>query len=174
MPEHRAGTPADYRELESFLWHDFDGGSEPWAAWLRHRGAWHADAADSLAAAMHLHAALRTLEATNGGAEAGSPAAETVAREALNGLVAAFDLRPQVDPAGGVRLVAGDDGAPVAMLLRQALEAMRAGHWRRFKLCRDPGCSTSFYDASKPAAKLWCEMTTCGSRNKMRRYRARG
>ena len=52
-------------------------------------------------------------------------------------------------------------------------DAMQAGQWRRFKLCRDPSCRASFYDASKAAAKNWCAMQTCGSRNKMRRYRAR-
>jgi len=63
---------------------------------------------------------------------------------------------------------------PAALLLIEALEAMRLGLWRRFKLCREATCRASFYDASKAAGKVWCEMTTCGSRNKMRRYRAHG
>jgi predicted RNA-binding Zn ribbon-like protein len=50
---------------------------------------------------------------------------------------------------------------------------MQMGDWGRFKLCRDPACCASYYDASKSAAKTWCSMETCGSRNKMRRYRAK-
>ena len=61
---------------------------------------------------------------------------------------------------------------PVAPLLVLALEAIRADAWRRFKLCREPGCRASFFDSSKATAKTWCAMRTCGSRNKMRRYRA--
>ncbi len=172
MPEHRAGTPAAYRTLESFLWHDLDGGPDAWSAWLAHRGI-AADAAASFEAARDLHAALRTLEMVNAAlsAEAGDAAA---AREALNRLVAAFGLRPDVDADGGVGLVAADAADPAAALLGEALAAMQAGVWRRFKLCREPSCRASYFDASKAAAKLWCEMTTCGSRNKMRRYRARG
>lgn len=172
MPEHRAGTPAAYRELESFLWHDFAGGLDDWAAWLRHRGARALDPASSVAAAMRLHAALRTLEAGHGDREDSQHDA-AAARRVLNDLVAEVDIRPQIDLAGHVHLVASDASAPVAVLLHETLEAMSAGAWRRFKLCREPSCRASYYDVSKAAAKLWCEMTTCGSRNKMRRYRAR-
>ena len=173
MPEHRDGTPAAYRELESFLWHDFAGGLDDWAAWLRHRGDRASDPASSLAAAMRLHAALRTIEAAHGTHE-DAQHATAAARQVFNELVVELDIRPQIDPAGVVRLTATDASAPVAILLHEALAAMSADAWRRFKLCREPSCRASFYDASKPAAKLWCEMTTCGSRNKMRRYRARG
>jgi predicted RNA-binding Zn ribbon-like protein len=54
-----------------------------------------------------------------------------------------------------------------------ALEALQSGIWRRFKLCHDPTSRASYYDVSKAAAKTWCSMETCDSRNKMRRYRAK-
>ena len=71
-----------------------------------------------------------------------------------------------------VRLVPADPADALAPLLVRALEAMQADAWRRFKLCREPSCRASFFDASKAATRTWCAMRTCGSRNKMRRYRA--
>ena len=98
-------------------------------------------------------------------------AADT-ARVTLNHLVAAHGIRPNLDRRCAVRLVPADASNVLAPLLVQALEAMQADTWRRFKLCREPSCRASFFDASRAASRTWCAMRTCGSRNKMRRYRA--
>jgi predicted RNA-binding Zn ribbon-like protein len=170
MPEHRDGTPEELRLLESFLWHDFDAGEAAWAAWLRHRGlAVRARAA--FADARMLHAALQDLQAVNAGLR--GEAEGRRARQHLNGLIDAFDIRPRVAADGGVALMAPGAAGPVAELLVAALGAMQSGAWRRFKLCREAACHASFYDASKAAGKIWCDMGSCGSQNKMRRYRAR-
>ncbi|MGH3443700.1 MAG: CGNR zinc finger domain-containing protein [Nitriliruptorales bacterium] len=46
-----------------------------------------------------------------------------------------------------------------------------AGRWERLKCCRQ--CSWGFYDRSKNRSGQWCSMRVCGSRQKMRRARAR-
>ena len=173
MPEHRDGTPPAFRELESFLWHDFGDGLAGWLAWLRRRSHLAGEAAlVSFADAKRLHAALRTLQAAN--ADPARLATDGMsAHGTLNRLTAQTGIHPFIDAGGIVALTASDAGDPVALLLIEALEAMRLGVWRRFKLCRETTCRASFYDVSKGAGKVWCDMATCGSRDKMRRYRAR-
>ena len=172
MPEHRPETPAKYRQLESFLWHDFEAGRSDWKDWL-HRKLPN----DSLAAAatfhraMQLHAALRSLQAANSGMQIGKELAAS--HEALNGLIASYRIEPRLDEDGQVSLATNKPADPVAHLMLMVLDALQAGYWRRFKLCHEPTCRASYYDASKAAAKTWCSMQTCGSRNKMKRYRAR-
>ena len=172
MPEHGATTPSRLGTLESFLWHDFGGGAEDWKAWVRRKLPDLPDAAAEAAfhSAMRLHDALRALQAVNGGIPTGEA---TAARAALNRLIARSRIRPRLSEDGALRLASDRPADPVVRLVLAALEAMRSDTWRRFKLCREPTCSTSYYDASKAAARSWCSMRTCGSRDKMRRYRAR-
>lgn len=168
MPEHRDTTPDNLRDLESFLWHDFAAGKGDWADWLRRKMP-KLPATASSGDALALHAALRTLQAANNGI----PDANTPhVHEAINALISRLGVQPRVGPGGSVQL-APERVGPVAQLLLAALDLMQTGQWRRFKLCRDPACRASYYDASKPAAKIWCAMETCGSRDKMRRYRSR-
>ena len=172
MPEHRLGTPPQYVVLESFLWHDYES-AEDWAAWsVRQKLAKTLSAGKSVfEQAMALQAMLRALEAANNSAKN-----DKTTPDLLNRMVRDLDIRPVVDANGSVSLSTHSDrdvSAPVAGLLIAALSAMADGAWRRFKLCRDPTCHASFYDASKSATKAWCSMEKCGSRNKMRRLRKR-
>ncbi len=165
MPEHGEATPERWRLLESFLWHDLDT-PEDWIRWAT-RTVPDRAAEAGYPDAKRLHAALRSLQAGNSGIAAGMEEPRTT----LNRLVVGHDIRPCLDGHGTLRLVPHDPADPVAALLILALQAMQADAWRRFKLCREPTCSTSFFDSSKATARIWCAMQTCGSRNKMRRYR---
>jgi predicted RNA-binding Zn ribbon-like protein len=170
MPEHHSGTPSTLSALESFLWHDF--GTEPsdWTAWMDRVWPEHsAAAADSFAAALHLHGVLRSMQEGHSGGQKGK---QPAVYAALNQLIETAGIRPRLDKAGTLSLAAAQAADPVARLLLIVLEALRSGRWQRFKLCREPTCRASYYDASKAAVKIWCSMETCGSRNKMRRYRA--
>lgn len=170
MPEHRAETPGRFSDLESFLWNDFEAGRGDWNAWVRRKMP---DGSGATAAAFHhgmrLHAALRSLQAANSGFRSGE---EGAGRETLNSLIVHYLIQPRLDEDGEL-ILASDRANPVVRLILLALEALQTDVWRRFKLCREPTCRASYYDASKAAAKTWCSMETCGSRNKMRRYRAR-
>ncbi|MEV4600092.1 CGNR zinc finger domain-containing protein [Amycolatopsis sp. NPDC049253] len=44
---------------------------------------------------------------------------------------------------------------------------------RRLKLCREPLCRTAFYDLSKNNSKVWHNLDTCGTPQRMREYRQR-
>ena len=89
----------------------------------------------------------------------------------LNDAIEQHALSPRIT-VNGVHMNARP-GDPIGHILRLAIEAIAADLWPRFKLCRDAACRASFFDASKNGSKTWCSMELCGSRNKMRRLRAR-
>jgi predicted RNA-binding Zn ribbon-like protein len=41
------------------------------------------------------------------------------------------------------------------------------------KACQEHGCRWVFYDHSRNRSSTWCAITLCGTRAKMRAYRAR-
>jgi predicted RNA-binding Zn ribbon-like protein len=173
VPEHRAETPPEYRVLESFLWHDFEAARSEWKGWVLRKLPETSEAAARAAfhRAMQLHGSLRSLQAANSGLPIGIHRVASL--ETLNRLVTYSRIQPRIGRNGSLSLASDNPSNPVSHLLLMALSAFESGSWRRFKLCSDPQCRASYYDASKAAAKTWCSMATCGSRNKMRRYRAR-
>jgi len=172
MPEHRPGTPGQYYVLESFLWREFTG-VDDWLEWTEEHGLARTATStrEILDQAMALREALRSLEAMNNGDRA-----DDAPVRLLNELIDSFGVHPIVQPFGEVKLrasAATGRNAPIASILVMALDAMSSGVWTRFKLCQDPDCRASFYDATKNGTKTWCSMDVCGARNKMRRMRER-
>jgi len=55
---------------------------------------------------------------------------------------------------------------------RDAAELMM-GDPRRIKRCPNHECLWLFYDSSKNLSRRWCAMDDCGTRDKVRRFRAR-
>ncbi len=168
MPEHREGTPNELRDLESFLWCDFDT-MAAWRDWMEQRRFDRHEAEESFANASEVQKALRCLEASNNGIAVSGDVLE--ATDLLNLVIEQRRLRPRIT-TDGVRVDA-DPGDPVGHVLQIAIQAMTTYAWPRFKLCQDPSCRASFFDSSKNGSKVWCSMELCGSRNKMRRHRAR-
>lgn len=165
MPEHREGTPEELRDLESFLWWDFDT-LDLWRAWTAKRGL-GGDKTD-YEDALSVQEALRALQAANNGM------AITAAQvERVNRAIDEHDFRPRVSADGDLTVIPLRADDPVGRILSLVVLAMRRGLWKRFKVCRDDGCRASYFDATKNGAKTWCAMETCGSRNKMRRFRAK-
>jgi len=172
MPEHRPGTPGQYYVLESFLWREFTG-VDDWLEWTEEHGLARTATStrEIFDQAMALREALRSLEAMNNGDRA-----DDAPVRLLNELIDSFGVHPIVQPFGEVKLrasAATGRNAPIASILVMALDAMSSGVWTRFKLCQDPDCRASFYDATKNGTKTWCSMDVCGARNKMRRLRER-
>ena len=60
---------------------------------------------------------------------------------------------------------------PLWPLAVSALDLLRHGPLDRLKACED--CPWLFLDTSRNHSRRWCSMEDCGSRVKMRRYRAR-
>jgi predicted RNA-binding Zn ribbon-like protein len=78
------------------------------------------------------------------------------------------DGQPRLEPE--VRGVVGALGRVVAALYT----ATRDERWSRLKLCGDPTCRWAFYDLSRNHSSRWCDMKSCGNRQKARRFRSRG
>ncbi|MEE6258174.1 CGNR zinc finger domain-containing protein [Plantactinospora sonchi] len=81
-----------------------------------------------------------------------------------------------IDGNGAARAVpaAGLDGAAalVAHVAAAILDAVAAGTWPRLKACAAHRCQWVYYDHSPAGRGRWCTMSICGSRAKMRAYRA--
>jgi hypothetical protein len=60
---------------------------------------------------------------------------------------------------------------PLWPLSVAALDLLRSGPLDRVKACE--GCPWLFLDTSRNRSRRWCSMDDCGSRSKMRSYRAR-
>jgi predicted RNA-binding Zn ribbon-like protein len=141
-------------------------------AWLAERGLIDAAATvtqEGVAQAHAVREALRALAEANGGAPCGAAELAT-----LRDAAARAPLQITFDPASTTRLEPIDRGIDGALgrLLAIVHRAMESGEWRRVKACRDAGCRWAFYDHSKNRSGTWCDMASCGNRNKARRRRA--
>jgi predicted RNA-binding Zn ribbon-like protein len=69
----------------------------------------------------------------------------------------------------------GDDptGEALARVTQPLVEAIASHTTDRFRICANHGCRWAFEDTSRGGRRRWCDMTTCGNRAKIRRYRSR-
>ncbi|MEU9000093.1 CGNR zinc finger domain-containing protein [Streptomyces caniferus] len=107
---------------------------------------------------------------------AGTAVPERAART-LDRLLAAAPLVLAVRPDGGAALrpAPGLGGAAqvTARIAAGIATAVADGTWTRLKACEAHDCRWVFYDKSPAGRSRWCTMAVCGSRAKMRTYRAR-
>jgi predicted RNA-binding Zn ribbon-like protein len=61
-------------------------------------------------------------------------------------------------------------GRALAPLVGAVLAAQADGSWARVKACARDSCRWLFYDRTRNHSRTWCTSTTCGSREKARRY----
>ena len=93
----------------------------------------------------------------------------------LNEAASASRLRLRFGPDGKSRLepeVTGVVGA-IGRIVAALDTAVRDEAWPRLKLCGDPACRWAFYDQSRNHSSRWCDMKSCGNRQKARRFRSR-
>jgi predicted RNA-binding Zn ribbon-like protein len=83
-------------------------------------------------------------------------------------------LVPQAD--GGAELAPAPGLPPTELLFAQVATAVAGAgkDWMRLKACAADSCRWLYYDRSPAGRGRWCSMAVCGSRAKMRAYRARG
>lgn len=58
-------------------------------------------------------------------------------------------------------------------VIHSAVELLTAPELARLKLCDADDCGWLFIDASRNRSRRWCDMSDCGNRAKVRRFRAR-
>jgi predicted RNA-binding Zn ribbon-like protein len=100
------------------------------------------------------------------------------ALEILNGIL---DRGPRVELRATAAGVAIDHRHPnddptsevLARLTAPLVETIAAGDTLRFRICANDGCRWVFEDASRAGRRRWCDMATCGNRDKVRRFRSR-
>jgi predicted RNA-binding Zn ribbon-like protein len=61
----------------------------------------------------------------------------------------------------------------LALIARDAVEALSSPLRDRIRLCADEECGALFVDLSHAGSRRWCSMATCGNRAKKRAFRAR-
>ncbi|MEU7489370.1 CGNR zinc finger domain-containing protein [Streptomyces sp. NPDC042319] len=143
------------------------------AAFLREHGLPTVPAGKrELAAAQRLREALRAACL----AHTGQDVPPETGRE-LDALLAAAPLTLTVDARGEAALGPAPGLTGVAALTARIAAGIAAaaadGTWPRLKACEDHDCLWVFYDRSPAGRGRWCSMALCGSRAKMRSYRAR-
>ena len=149
------------------------GSPEALRAWLAEAGLIEEGESVSegdLRRAIDVREGLRSLALANNGVELDSCAVER-----LDAAAGRASLRVQTAPGGAPRLAPdarGVDGA-LATLLGLVATSVAEGTWERFKACPRESCRWAFYDNSKNRSGRWCDMSTCGNREKARAYRER-
>jgi hypothetical protein len=98
---------------------------------------------------------------------------DPAAAELLDRAADESGLRPRFGPEDRIDVDASGVRGAIGRLLATAFLAELDGRWDRFRICRDPGCSSVFYDRSRNRTGKWCSMASCGNRAKVRAFRRR-
>ncbi|MDP9793787.1 putative RNA-binding Zn ribbon-like protein [Catenuloplanes nepalensis] len=81
-------------------------------------------------------------------------------------------LRLVIDAAGTARVVPEAAGTITAAVASAIAAGVADGTWPRLKACAADTCRWVYYDHSPAGRGRWRTMSICGSRAKMRAYRA--
>ena len=121
---------------------------------------------DDWAALLAFREGVRAAAAANNGSgvDADAVAALRAAVDRLGFTVrAAADASLEVDATSPA-------GRALAPLVGALMAAQADGSWARVKACARDTCRWLFYDTTRNRSRTWCTSTTCGSREKARRY----
>jgi predicted RNA-binding Zn ribbon-like protein len=81
---------------------------------------------------------------------------------------------PRIDAGGQLSWHAADPvTAVLALIARDALDLVTSPAAGRLRECANPYCRVLFLDNSRPGARRWCDMSTCGNQAKKATFRAR-
>jgi len=120
--------------------------------------------------ALEVREALRALLMANAGLDLDPAAGRTLDEASVRARLAV-----RFDEHGHVRTAPeapGIDGA-IGRLLTLVAVAQDEGSWARLKACLADDCQWAYYDRSRNRSAVWCDMATCGNRQKVRSYRER-
>ncbi len=64
-------------------------------------------------------------------------------------------------------------GEALARVIEPLVEMIATAETDRFRICANDGCRWVFEDTSRAGRRRWCDMSSCGNRDKVRRYRSK-
>ena len=107
------------------------------------------------------------------GAALPEPAVRSVNEAARRGCAA-----PQLGADGELRWVLGASGRgrvedALSVVAADAIAVLTARHRDRLALCASPTCRAVFVDSSQSHTRRWCDMGTCGNKQKKARHRGK-
>jgi predicted RNA-binding Zn ribbon-like protein len=121
---------------------------------------------DDWAAVISFREGVRAAAAANNGYDL-DPDAVTALRGATDRL--GFTVRATA--AASLEVAATSPaGRALAPLAGTLMAAQADGTWPRVKACARDSCRWLFYDTTRNHSRTWCTSTTCGSREKAKRY----
>jgi predicted RNA-binding Zn ribbon-like protein len=121
---------------------------------------------DDWAAILGFREGVRAAAAANNGYDLD---ADAVA--ALQGAVDRLGFTVRATAGAGLEVASTSPaGRALAPLVGALLAAQADGSWARVKACARDSCRWLFYDTTRNHSRTWCTSTTCGSREKARRY----
>lgn len=95
----------------------------------------------------------------------------------LNETFAEAPLHVEIAPNAEPSLIPTRPRTSFDVLVARIQSAIHHAHvegtWPRLKACEAETCRWVYYDSSPSGRSRWCTMSVCGSRAKMRAYRAR-
>lgn len=92
----------------------------------------------------------------------------------INAAAAAPDLAPALTADGSrAPITSATIRAVLSTVARDAVALLATEDPTRLRECAAADCSLLFHDASRPGARRWCSMSTCGNRHKTAQYRRR-
>jgi predicted RNA-binding Zn ribbon-like protein len=141
-------------------------------ALLRRAAERPAGARRALAKAIGLREALYRVFAATAAGRAPRPADLAILNAAVP---AAFERSRLVPSKDGFTLAAGLNGddleAPLTPVVQSAVDLLTSPDLDRVRTCAAATCAWLFLDTTKNRARRWCDMKTCGNREKVRRFR---
>lgn len=79
-------------------------------------------------------------------------------------------LTSQCDREWRLRSTSVEDA--LSVIAADAISILAGERSGRFALCGSPTCRAAFFDTSRSGTRRWCEMNTCGNREKKSRFLA--
>jgi predicted RNA-binding Zn ribbon-like protein len=141
---------------------------------LRRAAAKPAEARHALARAIELREAIYRVLAAIAAGRSPRPPDLAIVNAAVP---AAFERSRLVPSKAGFTLAAGvkddDLAAPLTAVVRSAVDLLTSpSELERVRTCAATACAWLFLDTTKNRARRWCDMKTCGNREKVRRFRS--
>lgn len=98
------------------------------------------------------------------------PAVQVINDRSAQGWVAAF-LTPEGDRRWQLSSASRVEDA-LRVIATDAISIIAGERDGRLALCGSPTCQAAFFDTSQSRSRRWCDMNTCGNRQKKARFKA--